>query len=56
MPEIQVFRHAGHHIAGLGEVAAEQPAGLVETALAATAALRTAFRGHRLRLSPLPFV
>ncbi|MFL6261774.1 MAG: hypothetical protein ACJ76Y_18910 [Thermoanaerobaculia bacterium] len=54
-PEHPVFRHAAHHVAGLGEVAEADSACLAEAALASSAVLRTAFRGHRLRLSPFPF-
>jgi tetratricopeptide (TPR) repeat protein len=55
LPEDPVFRLAANHIAGLGAIAIDRPACLDEAALATLGALRTAFRGYRIPLSPLPF-
>jgi tetratricopeptide (TPR) repeat protein len=55
LPEDPVFRMAANHIADLGAIAVEQPSSLAEAALAAAGALRTAFRGYRMSLRPLPF-
>ncbi|HET9209541.1 MAG TPA: hypothetical protein VFR03_04050 [Thermoanaerobaculia bacterium] len=55
LPDEPVFRMAADHVAGLGDVAVEQSSCFTEAALATAAALRTAFRGYRVYLSPLPF-
>ena len=46
---------AGRQIRCLGEMALHRGPLLAEAAQAAVSTLRIAFRGHRIRLSPIPF-